>query len=276
MSENQKFADIGHPKRIWAVGAIHSDVERLAALHADIGRRFTPGDRLVYTGNMIGRGPAARETMDELLSFRRALIAMPGMLASDVVYLRGAQEEMWQKLLQLQFAPNPGEVLRWMLRQGVEATLRAYGGNPDYGLAAARDGAVALTRWTNSLRGAMRAAPGHDNVMSALRRAAYTSAPDETGVERIPSGVLLVASGIEVSRPLGAQGDNFWWGGTGFARIDEPYGQFRRIVRGFDPGRGGVQVGDFTVTLDGGCGFGGPLVCGCLAPSGEILELIEV
>jgi hypothetical protein len=122
----------------------------------------------------------------------------------------------------------------------------------------------------------MRAAPGHDNVMSALRRAAYTSAPDETGVERIPSGVLLVASGIEVSRPLGAQGDNFWWGGTGFARIDEPYGQFRRIVRGFDPGRGGVQVGDFTVTLDGGCGFGGPLVCGCLAPSGEILELIEV
>lgn len=276
MQDNQKFADIGQPKRIWAVGAVHGDVDRLAALHSDIARRFTPGDRLVYTGNMIGRGEAVRETMDELLAFRRALIAMPGMLAEDVVYLRGAQEEMWQKLLQLQFAPDPAVVLRWMLRQGVEATLRAYGGNPDYGLAAARDGAVALTRWTNSLRGGMRAAPGHENVMSALRRAAYTSLPGETPPERVPSGVLLVASGIETSRPLGAQGDTFWWGGNGFARIDRPYDQFRRIVRGYDPGRGGINAGDFTATLDGGCGFGGPLVCGCLTASGEILELIEV
>src|SRR3954470_1887701 len=99
MSDTQKFADIGLPKRIWAVGAVHADVERLSALHTDIGRRFTPGDRLVYNGNLIGRGTAVRETMDELLSFRSSLIAMPGMLAEDVVYLRGAQEEMWQKLL---------------------------------------------------------------------------------------------------------------------------------------------------------------------------------
>ena len=178
----------------------------LSALHTDIGRRFMPGDRLVYTGNMIGRGSAVRETMDELLSFRRALIAMPGMLADDVVYLRGAQEEMWQKLLQLQFAPDPSVVLRWMLRQGVDTTLVAYGGNPDQGMACARDGAVSITRWTNSLRGAMRAAPGHENVMSALRRAAYTSEPDETGTERVPGGVLIVASGIETSRPLGCPG----------------------------------------------------------------------
>jgi hypothetical protein len=85
MSDNQKFADIRHPKRIWAVGAVHADVERLSALHTDIGRRFTPGDRLVYTGNLIGRGAAVRETMDELLSFRSSLIAMPGMLAEDVI-----------------------------------------------------------------------------------------------------------------------------------------------------------------------------------------------
>ena len=121
MSDNQKFADIRHPKRIWAVGAIHADVERLSALHTDIGRRFMPGDRLVYSGNMIGRGNAVRETMDELLSFRRALIAMPGMLVDDVVYLRGAQEEMWQKLLQLQFAPDPSVVLRWMPKLRIQS-----------------------------------------------------------------------------------------------------------------------------------------------------------
>jgi hypothetical protein len=276
MSDNQKFADLGRPKRIWAVSAVHGEVDRLAALHADLSRRFIPGDRLVYAGNMIGRGPAVRETLDELLSFRRALIAMPGMLASDVVYLRGAQEEMWQKLLQLQFAPNPAEVLRWMLLQGAEATLLAYGGDPEQGLACARDGAVALTRWTNSLRGAIRAAPGHDNVMSALRRAAFTSEPGEGGGERVPAGVLLVAAGIEASRPLAAQGDAFWWGGAGFNRMDYPYEQFRRVVRGYDPGRNGIEVTDFTATLDGGCGFGGHLVCGCITPDGEILELIEV
>ena len=79
------------------------------------------------------------ETISEMLSFRRDLLAIPGVLAGDLVYLRGAQEEMWQKLLQLQFAPNPKDVLSWMLGQGVDSTLRAYGGNPETGMAAARD-----------------------------------------------------------------------------------------------------------------------------------------
>jgi serine/threonine protein phosphatase 1 len=35
---------------------------------------------------------------------------------------------MWQKLLQLQFAPNPGELLHWMVQAGMETTIRAYGG----------------------------------------------------------------------------------------------------------------------------------------------------
>src|SRR5690606_24420032 len=146
-----------------------------------------------------------------------------GALAGDVVFLRGAQEEMWQKLLQLQFAPNPAEVLRWMLTQGVEPTLAAYGGRPDEGLAAAREGAVQLTRWTNRLRDAMRAAPGHLSLFAALKRAAYCG----------PPGLLLISAGIDVTRPLGAQGDSFWWGGATFASIDQPYGEFTRIVRGY-------------------------------------------
>ena len=70
-------------------------------------------------------------------SFYGPIMAIRGVLASDLVYLRGAQEEMWQKLLQLQFAPNPQDVLRWMLGQGVETTLRAYGGAAEVGLSAA-------------------------------------------------------------------------------------------------------------------------------------------
>ena len=68
-----------------------------------------------------------RECIDELLLFRRAILARPDADCADIVFLRGAQEEMWQKLLQLQFAPNPVEVLQWMVAQGIEPTIRAYG-----------------------------------------------------------------------------------------------------------------------------------------------------
>ena len=116
-TDPQRFTDLGRPRRVWAVAAIHGDAGRLAALHGAIRDAIRPGDRVVYLGNMLGRGPHVRATLDEILSFRREVIAAPGFFASDVVFLRGMQEEMWQKCLQLHFAVNPGEVLRWMLDQ---------------------------------------------------------------------------------------------------------------------------------------------------------------
>lgn len=266
----QRFIDLGRPRRVWAVAAIHAQVDRLYAVHGLLAERFRPGDRLVYLGNMIGRGDWTIETLDALLDFRRWLLAQPGMTADDIVYLRGAQEEMWQKFLQLQFAPDPRGVLDWMLRQGVGGTLAAYGGSAEQGMAAARGGTVALSRWTQGLRHAMQTRPGHENVFSALRRAAHCSDP-----LRGDPGLLLVSAGLDPARALAQQGDAFWWGGPGFARIVEPYLGFRRVVRGYDPLRGGIAVTDFTATLDAGSGFGGPLVCGCLAPSGEILDLFQ-
>ena len=90
-----------------------------------------PGDRLVYLGNFLGRGPqkCARPSTSCWLSAAGCSRGRCSF-AYDVAYLRGGQEEMWQKLLQLQFAPNPREVLGWMLSQGVGATLAAYGGDP--------------------------------------------------------------------------------------------------------------------------------------------------
>jgi hypothetical protein len=55
-----KFAELGRPRRIWAIGAVHGDVHRLAALHDDLGQRFQPGDRLIYLGNYSGPGPYVR------------------------------------------------------------------------------------------------------------------------------------------------------------------------------------------------------------------------
>lgn len=269
--ESDKFARLGWPRQLWAVGAVHGEAARLCALHDAIGARFQPGDRLVYLGNMIGRSDEVPATLDELLAFRRALLAMPGMLVTDIVYLRGAQEEMWQKLLQLQFAPNPKEVFTWMLGQGLDRTLRAYGAKPEQGMAAARDGAVTLSRWTGSLREAMRGRPGHVPFYASLKRAAFT-VPAADSDQR---GTLFVSAGIDTSRPLTAQGDSFWWGGGGFERIDQPYEPFRRVVRGFDISGGGVRTSELTATLDAGCGRGGRLAAGLFTPEGEIVEIIE-
>lgn len=267
-----KFAALGSPKRIWVIGSCHGEVEKLQMLHDEIGNLFQPGDRLVYLGNFIGIGEKVIETVNELLDFRRALLAMPGMLATDIVYLRGGQEEMWSKLLQIQFAPNPVEVMNWMLKQGTEPILLAYRGNPQQGLAAARDGVMAMTRWTSLLRSEIRTRPGHEALFSALRRAAFTG--QETAGRH--GQLLFVNAGLDLAKPLHNQGDAFWWGAPNWGNITKPYGPFSKIIRGFDPAHGGAAMTTHTLTIDGGAGFGGPLVGACLTPQGEVIDIIEV
>jgi len=247
------------------VSAIHAEVRRLEAIHDAMEKRLQPRDGLVYLGNMIGSGAAVFDTVAELLAFRRAFIARHAAFAADLVYLRGSQEEMWQKLLELQFAPNPVEVLAWMLDRGVGATLAAYGADPNQGLAAARDGPMALTRWTNALRRAVNAAPGHANLLTGLRRAAFTDGNE----------LLFVHAGIDPSRPLTAQHDSFWWGGTGFLDLATPYAGYRKVIRGFDRHHGGLQVSPYAVSVDRGCGAGGTLICACFDLEGAVVESFE-
>lgn len=265
MTNPSVFAVLPEGRRTWAIPSIFGQAGRLAALHETLGLRIAESDNLVYLGNLIGHGDVAA-TIRELLLFRRSLMArrLDGN-AGGIVHLRGSQEEMWHKLLQLQFAPNPTEVLEWMLRQGVEATLSAYGGSVEEGRTAARLGAVALSRWTNQLRAAVRALDGHDQLMSSLRRAAYTS--DNT--------LLFVSAGVDPRRPLSAQRDTFWWGSREFEASEGRYGGFRRVIRGADPRRAGIVVRDGRTSLDGGCGFGGPLLAGCFSAEGELVEVIE-
>ena len=261
-----QFATLSGARRVWAVGAVHGEAERLRALHDVLEARFAPGDRLVYLGNFLGHGRRVAETVDEMLRMRTALLALPGVFAADIAYLRGAQEEMWRKLLQLQFAPDPADVLTWMLAQGLEATLGAYGHRPAEAHDACREGALTLARWTTRVRDSVHARPGHDDLMAALRRAAFSAGGE----------LLFVAAGLDPTRPLREQGDTFWWGSGYFAGIAHPYQEYRRIVRGFDRNRRGADREAYAVTVDGGCGFGGPLVAACFALDGATADWIEV
>lgn len=269
MIEQEKYARLGRPKRIWAIAAIHGVLPSLVALHQVIASRFQPGERLVYLGNYSGFGGQAAATVDEILAFRRSLLAMSGMLVDDIVYLRGSQEEMWHKLQQLQFAPNPVHVLDWMEKHGIASTIEDYGSSMEQARHAAREGVIALTRWTNNLRGAMRRMPGHDRFHHALRRAAFTQPAPE-------GATLFVNAGIDVTRPLDAQSDSFWWSGQSFDRISDPYGPFTRIVRGFDPSAGGLHLNEVTLSLDANAGRGGKLMAALLSAGGEVHEFLEV
>ena len=262
---NDKFARIRGARRIWAVAAIHSEAERLSRLHDQIAARFADGDRVVYLGNYLGHGGAVVATIDELIDFRSRIMARPRGFACDVVFLRGAQEEMWQKLLQLQFAQNPGEVLGWMVRNGIEPTVQAYGADLRQGFAASRDGPRMITRWTTAMRNTMNAMPGHTTLLSTLRHAAFTRDGE----------LLFVSAGIDPNRTLGEQGDAFWWAPTDILELTKPFGGFRRVVCGFDRDRRGLVRRDFAVSLDAGAGRGGPLVAALFAPNGEVLQSIE-
>lgn len=259
------FARLVRPRRIWAVAAIHGEAARLARLHQRLAPLLGRGDRLVYLGGYLGHGAAVADTLDELLRFRRLFLARRLALTGDIAFLRGAQEEMWQKLLQLQFAPNPGEVLQWMLDHGAGATLEAYGGDVRQGLAAARDGARAITRWTASLRATVDAHPGHRQLLTSVKRYAIAGEGE----------LLFVHAGVDPGKPLDLQRDMLWWGGINLLELDAPYGSFRRIVRGYDRRHGGLIESPYAVSLDAGSGFGGTLLAACLAPDGSVLETIE-
>ncbi len=267
MRDTTSIATIRAKGRVWAVGAIHGECGRLAALHGELESRFEPRDALIYLGDYLGYGPDVSGVMSELIAFRRRILARPPLrFPDDIVYLRGRQEEMWQKLLQLQFASDPLNVLDWVLERGVDATVRAYGGDPEDGRRSARAGPMELNKWTMSLRDAVHRCAGHDTLVAALKRAAVK------GDEKI----LFVNCGLDPKRPLELQRDAFWWAGHAFDTIDSAFDGFARVVRGYDPGHRGYAERPHTITVDGGCGFGGPLVAACLAADGAVIDRIEV
>jgi serine/threonine protein phosphatase 1 len=253
------------PRRVWAVAAIHGEAQRVAVLHARLAPCLNAGDRLVYLGNYLGYGASPAATIDALLLFRRLFLARRNAFPGDIAFLRGSQEEMWQKLLELQFAPNPREVLPWMLEHGIDKTLASYGADAREGMAACREGVLALTRWTASLRSAIEARSGHRQLLSALRRAAFTD----------DGSLLFVHSGIDPRKPLDLQGDNFWWSERNILDLAAPFEGFARVIRGVDRQHQGLVEAAYAASIDGGCGFGGPLLAVCFAPGGAVVDRVE-
>lgn len=259
-----RFAVFGSWRRIWAVASINGRRKNLVALHDVLVDRFRFGDRLVYLGNYLGDGEDPAGTLDELIAFRRAILAMRGMAPGDIVFLRGSQEEMWHRLQQLHLAVDAPGVLAWMLDHGISGAIESYGHSADQGLQAAGRGTHALMTWTTRLREAMHRRPGHNALMSHLKRACLTA--DRT--------LLFVHAGLDPGRPLEIQSDAFWWNPGGFHALSKPYRNIRYVVRGFDPDQRGVDIGEYRASLDGGTQRS--LVAGCFDNKARLVDRITM
>ena len=265
MDDQGRFVTLRKASRIWAIGAVHGNAGDLCALHDQIANKLCAGDKLVYLGNYIGYGQEILPTLQEILRFRRWFLSIPPLTTlQDIVYLRGRQEEMWQKLRQLQFAPNPVEILDWVKSRGVAQTLEAFGLSVDEGIKNAEEGTLALTYWTTKLKDAGRSVAGHDQFFSSLKHAAF----NEGG------SILMVSSGLDVTKSLSRQVDSLWWSGKSFEFIDGPYGGFKCLVRGYDPLHQGYKSTDGMHSLDAGNPENGKPIAVCLSGDGQIEDLI--
>lgn len=263
-----KLTELGNPKVNWAISAMHGDTQRLQNLHDQMVEHIQPGDRIIYLGNYMGHSGSDASCIDEILAFRRYVLAMPGIIPSDFVYLRGGQEEIWDKLMQLHFAPNALDVLLWMYGNGLTKTLQGYGISHHDGIEACRTGSMGITKWVSSIRKAQRKHKGHECFLTHLSQAAYTDP-----ISSHP--MLFVHSGLDDNKTLEHQQDNFWWGGYKFDKINKEYSPFKKIVRGYDPDHKGIMLNCISTTLDGGCGYGGSLIGTGFDQSGNVVELFE-
>tara|TARA_B100001173_G_C15751612_1_gene447097 strand:- start:65 stop:658 length:594 start_codon:yes stop_codon:yes gene_type:complete len=186
----------------------------------------------------------------------------------DIIFLRGAQEEMFSKLLQLQIAPNPIEIIEWIFSHGVDQTIISYGLSPAEFKNTASQGTIQINKLTSKLNKQISLISGHKEFFSNLKHAAYSDSKE----------ILFVNRGVDITRPLSAQSDCFWWGYQNFSLIDKPYNSFVRIVRGYQSNPYNDlknSKGKILCTL-----FRPPLknkkiLAGIFSKNGDILELFE-
>ena len=268
MDNVSNFVELNKSNKIWAIGSIHSNLKSFSSIKEFILNNFELNDKLIFLGNIIGLGDNPKETLSSVIDLRFNLMSKFKLKPESIVFLRGAQEEMFSILLQLQLAPNPSEIVEWMFDHGVNKTIKSYGFTEDEIRNIASSGTINISKWTSSLNRTLQNNPGHTEYFLNLKHAAYSQTKK----------ILFVNRGVDITRPLSAQNDCFWWGFQNFSTIKKPYKTFLRIVRGYESEHlvhSEISKNNVVCTL-----FKQPLsnkniLFGIFAENGEILDLFE-
>ena len=268
MKKETHFLEITNSKKIWAIGSIHSNLESFNSIKKHLLEKFQKDDYLVFLGNVIGLGEKSKQTLSSVIDLRNQLMAKFLLKPNKIIFLRGAQEEMFLKLLQLQTAPNPHDIIIWMLDHGVDATIKSYGLSTDDIIDISLQGTLAISKWTKKLNYRLSEEPGHQQYFIHLKHAAFSESKK----------ILFLNRGVDVSRPLSAQNDCFWWGYRNFSDLEKPYNTFVRIVRGYqsstqnklENSKNKIVCSLFQQPLSST-----KIFTGIFTDSGEILDLFE-
>ena len=134
-------------------------------------------------------------------------------------------------------------------------------------------GTIVVSKWTTKLKNQISLYPGHKEYYSHLIHAAFSNTRK----------ILFVNRGVDVSRPLSAQNDCFWWGYHNFSKMNKPYNTFIKIIRGYEPlaNNSLENVKNMIVcSLYKNSSNSSPLannkiIAGSFNDSGEILDLFE-
>ena len=129
-------------------------------------------------------------------------------------------------------------------------------------------GTLSIRRWTTKLNKIIDNFPSHKEYFSNLYHAAFSDTKK----------ILFVNRGVDISRPLSAQSDCFWWGYHNFSKLNKPYSTVIKIVRGYKPSlndnldniKNKVVCSLFKAPLTNN-----KVIAGLFSDSGEILELFE-
>ncbi len=268
MENISNFVELEEPNKIWAIGSIHSNLNSFNSIKEFIIKNFQQNDKLIFLGNIIGLGKDSKETLTSVIDMRKNLMSRFLLKPKSIVFLRGAQEEMFTKLLQLQFAPNPKEIIRWMFEHGVDQAISSYGFTKEEVTNVSSSSAIIISKWTSKLQKIIRDNPGHMEYFLNLKHAAFSSSKK----------ILFVNRGVDITRPLSAQNDCFWWGFQNFSKINKPYATFTRIVRGYQSDHSNdleLSKSKIVCTL-----FKQPLnnkriLAGIFKENGEIIDIFE-
>ncbi len=223
MEKKNNFVEISKSNKIWAIGSIHSRLESFESVKDYILDKFEKNDCLVFLGNIIGLGAESKKTLSSVIDLRNKIMSKFFLDPTKIIFLRGSQEEMFLKLMQLQTAPNPLDIINWMFNHGVDATIKSYGFDIEDLKDVSTRGTLAISKWTSTLNKKISESPGHRQYFIHLKHAAYSSTKK----------ILFLNRGVDISRPLSAQNDCFWWGYQNFSSLNKPYNTFIRIVRGY-------------------------------------------
>ncbi len=265
MTVQKNFAILSKTSRIWAVGSIHGNLFGLCAIHDKIAERICDGDKIIYLGNYFGYGDDILSTLEEIFRFRCWFLSIPPLTTcGDIIFLRGRQEEMWQKMRQLHFAHKPIDILNWACDNGIDKTLNAFNISIEEGYSLAGEGTLSLTQWTRKLKETSHAVAGHDDFLASLKHAVISE----------DKKLLFLNSGVDITKNLSTQTDSLWWSGRNFNLINKPYSGFLRIIRGYDPIHQGFIEKTYTLSLDAGDPIENKPIAICLSEDGIVQDIV--